>query len=227
LFVEQLVDVDAPSPWTLRGSMRGDSSVRVNTHVCEKTLIQSFDCMESRLPAATGGNQWQSFERTIDLMPLVSAPHSLPRLPATFALSAGGETGSVDLALLRLEDARGASVLKNSDFHAGSAHWFFTSDDHLAWHAKNLWVHLFVEQGWLGLGAFAWLSIGTLGLAIYRAVHYPDLTSWVLALSIAGILSMGLFDSLVDAPWIAQLLCLLMAVSQSIACRSASRQGAI
>ncbi len=52
---------------------------------------------------------------------------------------------------MSLVDARGRELLGDGEFARGADHWFFTSDrHHLPWHAKNLWLHFYVEQGWLG-----------------------------------------------------------------------------
>jgi hypothetical protein len=76
-------------------------------------------------------------------------------------------------------------------------------------------VHLYVEQGWLGVAGFAWLCAGTLVPLVRKAAHGPDLSSCVLAAAIIGFLTMGLFGTLIDTPWLTELFCALLAVSQA------------
>jgi len=106
-------------------------------------------------------------------------------------------------------------------FAQGADHWFFTSDrHHLPWHAKNLWLHFFVEQGWLGLVAFSLLCAAAVWrLTLGRGAGHP------LAPPLLGGLTaffiVGAFDSLVDAPRLAMLALLVMFVALGI--RSAPR----
>jgi hypothetical protein len=76
-------------------------------------------------------------------------------------------------------------------------------------------VHLYVEQGWLGVAAFSWLIAGTLVPLVKRAAHGPDMISCVLVAAIVGFMTMGLFGTLVDTPWLTELFCVLLAVSQA------------
>jgi hypothetical protein len=213
--VEQLVDVQRAGPWMLTGSFRRVGAVSVHALVCQKTLLSSFHCVESDVDVSTKGSDWQPIERAIDIGALASRPNFLPYCPTTFALSVSGDNGRVDIQNLRLEDAHGTSVLKNSEFRSGSAYWFFISDDFAVWRAENLWVHLYVEQGWLGVAAFAWLIAGTLVPLVRRATHGPDIISCVLVAAIIGFVSMGLFGTLIDTPWLTELFCALLAVSQA------------
>ena len=52
--------------------------------------------------------------------------------------------------------AQATELLANGDFNRGLAHWFYSSDKHhMPWHAKNLAVHLYFEQGLLGSAQLA------------------------------------------------------------------------
>jgi hypothetical protein len=104
--------------------------------------------------------------------------------------------------------------LTNSHFQARSAGWFFTSDDFASWRAENVWVHLFLEQGMLGVVSFAWLVLGTATLLVRQWAASREMSLAVLIMAIAGFLAIGMIGSLLDTPWIAQLLCTLLAVSQ-------------
>jgi hypothetical protein len=72
-------------------------------------------------------------------------------------------------------------------------------------------VHLLFKQGWVGLVLFNAILI--LGLArLARAGWRGESRAYVLLAALAGMLKMGMFDSLLDAPRLAALLCLLMLV---------------
>jgi len=106
---------------------------------------------------------------------------------------------------------QGRDLIANGDFERGGDDWFFKAGDHLPWHVKNLWVHLLFEQGWVGLVLFNAILI--LGLArLARAGWRGEGRAYVLLAALAGMLTVGMFDSLLDAPRLAALLCLLMLV---------------
>jgi O-antigen ligase len=97
-------------------------------------------------------------------------------------------------------DSFGRNLLENGDFTAANAHWFFTSDrHHLPWHAKNLWLHVLFEQGWVGLILFSMLTVFALARATAAAFR-GEIVAAVLSSSLGGFLVVGLFDSLLDVP---------------------------
>lgn len=69
-------------------------------------------------------------------------------------------------------------------------------DNHMLWHAKNLWVLIVFEQGWVGLLLFNVLLLYTLLLS-----------------SLIGFLTVGLIGSLFDSPRIATLFFFVVFVS--------------
>ena len=82
-----------------------------------------------------------------------------------------------------------------------------TSDDHLAWHAKSLPLHVYFEQGALGLAAWAlFVALGAARLVV-RARREPAAAAVLAAL--AGFLAVGVLDSLIDAPRFLLLFMLL------------------
>jgi hypothetical protein len=214
VYVEQLIDVHAPGPWTLHGLMRRHGSAELHAYVCEKMLFDSFHCIESKFQVRGHRNAWQPFMWSIDVSALPAAAKS-PWLhsPVTLAFSGAGKNGAIDITDLRLIDAAGESLLTNSDFQARSAGWFFTSDDFASWRAENVWVHLYLEQGLFGVVSFAWLMLGTMALLVRQWATSHDASLGVLLLAVAGFLAIGTFGSLLDTPWIVQLLCALLTVS--------------
>jgi hypothetical protein len=226
VYVEQLVDATAPGPWTLHASVRHIGPTKLHAYICEKTLFDSMRCVESSAKFQSDGNAWQPFTWSIALDTLPSAVYrSWFHCPMTLAFAASGQRGAVDIRQLRLTDAAGNELLKNADFHAGSAHWFFTSDDHAAWRAESVWLHLYLEQGVLGLASFAWLVLGTLTLLVRRMATRREISLGVLLVAIIGFLAIGTFGSLLDTPWIVQLLCALLAVSSAKSTRSSFETG--
>jgi hypothetical protein len=102
-------------------------------------------------------------------------------------------------------DESGHDLLSNGDFSHGGDFWFFKSGNHLVWHAKNLWVHLLFEQGWLGMSLFSLVLILAL-IRLARAGARGELEATVLLASIVAWIIVGGVDSLLDAPRIALLV---------------------
>jgi hypothetical protein len=210
VYVEQGVGRRSQGPWEFRALLRTSGTAQLHTYVCEKTLFDSFHCVESSFAA---GTLWNSIAWTIDVEKLLQSGKFLFSCPVTFAFSVSGE-GWVDIRNVRLVDANGEPLLKNPDFQAGSARWFFTSDDHSTWRAENVWLHLYLEQGWLGVVAFVWLVAATLMLLAAREAVRQGPSRYVLGVAVVGFLAVGTFGSLLDTPWITQLLCIVIAAAQ-------------
>ena len=69
--------------------------------------------------------------------------------------------------------------------------------NHLSWHAKNLILHFFVENGIIGLAAF----VAAMGLAVARlsrAKASQALLAHGLIAALISFLLVGLFGTLVD-----------------------------
>ena len=66
-------------------------------------------------------------------------------------------------------------------------------------------MHVLFEQGWVGLLLFLGLS----GYALFRLAGEAwrgQRLAWTLLASLSGLLTVGVFDSLFDAPRLATLL---------------------
>jgi hypothetical protein len=110
---------------------------------------------------------------------------------------------------VRLLDEAGTNLIANGDFSRDGDYWFFKSGDHLPWHIKNLWVHLLYELGWVGLILITFLltvSLWRLGRSLWRG----ELERTMMLAALAGLLTVGVVDSLVDAPRLGMLLCFLL-----------------
>jgi hypothetical protein len=215
VYVEQIVHIDAPGPWKLRGLLRTEGQIDLHGYVCRKALFDSFRCTESSFGRSPQEGAWLPFTWTIDTKPLLPPRSAWRRSPVTLAFSASNDGKYVDIKDLQLTDASGGSLLLNCDFQSGTAHWFFTSDDHSKWRAENIWVHLYLEQGLFGIVSFVWLVSGTLVLLARPAKLKPDIIHCVLGVAVGGFLTVGLFGSMLETPWTTELFCALLAVSQA------------
>ena len=92
-------------------------------------------------------------------------------------------------------------------------HWSYTSDRyHLPWHAKNMWLHVYFEQGLCGVVLYCLLLLSALVGLIRKLAHGNQQAPLFIA-AIVGICAVGLFDSLLDFTRIACLIFLLLWLS--------------
>ncbi len=215
-------------PVTVRVAVRGAPGTSVNAEVCIKHLLYDDGCLtgvaalpkvapatppepaEAATATATPGG-WQTL--TIVLQGAALPPDTW-YLPRTTVFSLASENAQRGLVLREVSvvDGRGVEMIDNGRFQQGGARWFFSSDKyHLPWHAKNLAVHLLVEQGWLGLASMVAMTLAAFGTAIGRGRRLP--LAPALAAALAGAWAVGLIDSLIDMPRIALLLLLLTTIA--------------
>jgi hypothetical protein len=178
-------------------------ATRLEIPLCEKWLLESRQCEWFGFDVP-GDGAWHRLSHPF-ASTRVGAEGWWNRPPVELALYHPGKGGVVDVDKLRLLDPDGQDVLCNGDFSQGGDCWFFKTHSHLPWHIKNLWVHLLFEQGWLGLGVWAMLTILAL-TRLARAGWQGHRLAWALLASLAGLLTVGLFDSLLDTPRLATLL---------------------
>lgn len=172
--------------------------------LCEKNLFNSRTCQWLKLDVKPGTQTWQTFSQTF-FSGDVGAGNAFTRRPVQVSLYNPVPGTVIEVDAIRLLDGDGDNLVKNGDFSAGGDFWFFKSGDHLFWHAKNLWVHLLFEQGWLGVLLFSLIMcLALVRLARPTSDGALEPTVWLAALCALG--TVGVVDSLVDAPRLALLV---------------------
>ena len=209
--LSQRIDVGA-TPLTLHLRVRSSAADGVlHASVCDKWLLYPFNCIAGNV--AKLGKSWQEVsiplrgQRQIDGRSLIR--------PAVLMLSSNNtnQSHSIDIADLRLEDANGQSLLKNGNFSGGLNYWYYTSDrHHLPWHAKNLLLHVYFEQGLIGVSLFVLLCLSAC-VALLSRMQRADQSAPMFLASLMAVLSVGLFDSLLDFTRINVLIFLLLWLS--------------
>lgn len=183
--------------YTLQARVRANAGQSIGVPICERSLLYSKNCTGARLTSKVDGT-WQTLSAPVDMSKL-TADRSWPAPPLVLALSNPNRQGVVDVDDIRLLDADGNNVLDNGNFQSGSDRWFFTADEHLSWHAKNFWVSTFFEQGALGVGAMALLSIIVL-MTLLRGGGLLDVGGLPLLGSFMAFMTAGMFVSFMDFP---------------------------
>lgn len=215
IYFGQYVAVKPDTMYTIVVKARRMSDTGALTvFLCEKNLLNSFRKSNvKRLFSTTPTGSWSTIEQPLDLGYVggsVENAFSIPlRRPVMFNFLVTSRT-VLDLDELQLLGSDGTNLLANGSFNAGHDRWWWTSDDHRSWHAFNLVVHLLIEQGWLGLLAFAAVSIRIIYLSVSCMKYSTDAIS--IACAIVGFLASGMTDSVIDSPRLLFLFVLLTGI---------------
>jgi hypothetical protein len=213
LRISQRLPAPEPGPLRLRFKARTERAATVHAEVCEKHLLYNGDCFVGKV--GLKGGDWQDVSLQMRGAPLGNGPWYAPRLVA-FSLALESREAHVEIDDISLTGIDGVELLANGNFERGLAHWFYSSDKyHLPWHAKNLVVHLYFEQGLFGLAAFAIVVLAALARGVLGAVRGVDAAPELVA-ALVGVLCVGLVDSLLDMPRVALSLLLMLAVTLAL-----------
>ncbi len=181
-------------------------------------MIYGGECRAAvaAVPAATpaGGAGWQTVYLLLPAEPAPLDPWFLPRL-TVFSLASETPRQPLLVRSLALTDASGRDWLHNGSFADGGARWFSSSDrNHLPWHAKNMALHLLVEQGLVGLLALMALTLAALAGLLGPLRRHP--LAPALAGAIVGCWVVGAVDSVMDIPRVASWLLLLTTMALAL-----------
>lgn len=215
LYFAQYVSIKPETDYTLRVTGRAITGpAALSLGIYEKNLLHSEAAVGRRLvfkPSSKG--EWSTVAASINSAN-VGRPVGGERIPA-LAISrpvvlSFWPNGSpvLDVKKIEIIDMSGNNYVLNSDFSQGADHWWWSADDHLAWHAKNLGAHLLVEQGIIGLGIIALLLVRV----FYRVganLLAGDTSAAALGAALVGLLIVGVFDSVIDSPRTGLLLFVL------------------
>lgn len=203
IYVSQFVRVRPHTRYSLRFRARTwDERTKLTVPICEKWVTDSFECAWTTIPLGNTGGEWATFEKVIDTG-AVAAPKGrsgwIGARPVKLTLYYPTTSTRLDVTDIRLIDPVGFNRVDNGDFSKGLDFWYFTVDDHLPWHIKNLFVGVWFDQGLVGLALFVAL-VGVVVVRLLGQILAGERYSAVLLASLSGFLVVGIIGSLFDAP---------------------------
>lgn len=210
LRVFQTVELQPDRTYRLSFDLRSNANkVILRADICEKWLLYTVGCVRDPLAAGVEKGEWKRFEKTVHSGEL-GKTQWFGKRPVHFSIAAEKSGTVVDVDNVALLDEAGRNLIRNGDFSGGHDWWYFSSDrHHLPWHAKNMLLHVLFEQGWLGVALVFLLYLYALREFARRTLRGDLLAAAPLA-ALAGILVVGLFDSVLDVPRLTLLFYLLM-----------------
>lgn len=223
LYFEQSVAIVPEQQYTLSMDLRSSANnAELTMPICEKALLYSFTCVWTTLKIKAPSGQWGHYEVPIHAKNF-GPPNSLFPRPVKLSIFNGRAGTLVDVDNVALRDLSGNDLVRNGDFSEGMHRWFFSTDSHLPWHVKNLYIHVLFEQGWLGLIGFMILVTYVMVRLLLRAWSNEP-ASLALFASLIAFLVVGLVDSLIDETRMAFLFYLLL-IAGLMADKDSTRYG--
>ncbi|MBJ7312465.1 hypothetical protein ACFOLJ_23080 [Rugamonas sp. CCM 8940] len=188
---------------------RRDNATGMTVAVCQRWLLYPTNCAAAPLRLRPVDGKWQHYQVGLNFDP---PEQRWPlRAPSQLEISIDGGNAVLDVANLSLTAAdSGEQALANGAFAQGNDRWFFSSDhNHFPWHIKNFVVNLLFEMGWCGLAAMALLLLAVAVDLLKRGLA-GEAAAGVYLAALAGVMAVGLFDSIVDVPRLTLLLGLII-----------------
>lgn len=180
---------------------------------CRRHILVPLDAWQGDCPSVTfrpKTTEWEFFDWHFDSKTLGTITHQLNWPVAIEIINTGNNPINIDFIELSRNN-----TIQNNSFDDQLKSWFWAVDaDHLPWHTKQLLLHIWLEQGWLGLILF----FSLIGLGFHRQF---DLMKRGKEIPIAfiptltGILCLGLTDTFIDEPQASFMVyCMLFACLQ-------------
>lgn len=207
LYIEQFVAVQPGQTYQVRLRLRAQAEgAKLGVSICEKWIVASVNCVSETFDVAPGQGEWLTLARPIN-SGVVGIHRGLFDRPVKLIFQLLGSV-PVDLAVIEMLASDNTSILRNGNFSQGLDFWFFTSDQHLAWHAKSMPLALYFDLGVLGLLATA--SLISLGLVrAARSAIEGTIDAAPVFAALLGFVGVGMFDTLLDTPRFVMLFVLL------------------
>lgn len=217
LYVEQIIDISPQQEYLLSLDLRSSKTTpKAGIALCEKSMLTSTQCaiwLGGPL-SVKANNTWSRFEFKLKSNEL-GAGSFLTQRPAKLSFFTNGNE-TVDIDNIKLTSTTGNDLINNGDFSKNMDRWFFSTDEHLAWHIKSLPVSVLFDQGWFGLLAFC-LFLTTSLIKSARQTMAGNVEPGIALAALIGFLVVGIFDTLIDAPRFLFLLVVVATLAGTLA----------
>lgn len=201
LHIDQIISISDELPLEITVNARsplGKGVVLLS--ICQKWFLSATNCSGQTL-VIEPTDKW--IQKSITIKPNPSMDVWGGSLVPRYLSFSNSSQVVFDIAEIQVSGQGGQKLLSNASFQSGFDNWFFQADEHLSWHAKNLFLASYFDQGLFGLLIFS--------TAILLSIRWATKThqeQWAIAL--VAFIVVGLFDSLIDAPRFVLLLMILL-----------------
>ncbi len=166
LWMDQRINRSNVDGFVVNARIRGSREpTELQVLMCEKSLLYSIGCSSARLSVA-GDGEWHETAVRMKAPKALGHIGIVPRF-TVISLQNPHIASLIDIDYVAVLDRGQSDLLTNGTFEHGLDRWFMASDDHLAWHVKNLLLGVYFDQGLLGIFAFA----AVFGFAAIRLIE--------------------------------------------------------
>ncbi|MBK1655687.1 hypothetical protein CKO29_13405 [Allochromatium vinosum] len=229
--IGQRLSLEPRQTYKLSLSIKTDEDpnpIQLELRICHRHLVPANEwnptCATLNQRIQPNGSDWTRIDQTFDSKGLGSFKGAQEGwLTLEIANRSAGRW--IDIDAISILDAAGTERIDNGDFARGFDRWFLYSDfDHLPWHIKNLWLHVYFELGVVGLVLFSLIALAALTKTARSAAGMDPFAS-ALLVSLAGFYAVGVFGTIIDSPRVGTLFWLttLLALGHTSIARPALR----
>ncbi len=212
LYFGQRISIEPNMEYILTFDARSkNKKARLTFPICEKSILHSFKCNWKTIGIVNEGDNWGSYRISYPEFEMGQG-RIYQKRPIEFALYNGHGAVPIDVDNVRLTDNDGKNIIRNGDFTHGNDFWFFSTDNHLPWHIKNIWISQFFELGIVGLIVFTVFVLFVM-IHLIQGILKKDMLSLILFSSFCGFFVVGFVGSLFDSPRILFLFYFISFVS--------------
>ncbi len=207
LFLTQRFAITEPGPYRISLSLRPktDTPERLLIEICERLIYQPYEtCRWVGINSGTNSGKWETFS-TIFSTKGLGQRYWYGSRPVQISILNRGIKNGLDVDKVQVTTPSGKKLLSNYSFERSFDSWFHYSGDHLGLHTKNIWVDTLFEGGWSGLAIFIVFVVSIVVNSTKRLRH-KDIYAMLFLAALAGLLTIGLFDSILDEPRLTLLL---------------------
>lgn len=199
LYYEQVIEPKPHIHYKISMDIKSNIAAgSVSAPICEKAMLYSFDCKWMTLKYSAPIGSWVTISRTFNSGTLASG-NWLNGRPVKLSIFNPTPRSVVSVDNVRVVGPDGVDLVRNGTFEKLNDHWFFSTDNHLPWHIKQLGVQIYFSQGLIGLLVFLVFALVSL-IGLLRRAVLGDAFAITLMASIVAFLLVGLFSSPFDAP---------------------------
>lgn len=211
LYFGQRISLKSNTAYELTFHARSSAKGRLTFPICEKSILHSYNCNWKSIAIGNKKNSWQGYKVMYPGF-AIGQGRIYQKRPIEFSIYNSKRDVVIDVDNISFSDSDGNNIIKNGDFKKGSDFWFFTADNHLPWHIKNIFISHFFELGITGLMIFI-IFLLFVFIHLIKGVLKKDMFSLILFSSFCGFLVVGLVGSLFDSPRIMFLFYFMSFVS--------------
>ncbi len=210
LYMGQYIDIQSHKMYILKYDQRTGGNAKLSVSICEKSLLYSFECNWLSATKLLSNNEWQHVEILFNMGDVGEERGAFQvSRPVQLALNHGSGNGYLEIDNIKLTDEFGQNIISNGGFEQGLDRWFFSTENHMPWHIKNLWVYVFFEQGVLGLFSFCVLVVLAL-VNLKSRIMEGDYFACILISSLCGFFVVSVVASPFDAPRLTLLFFIIL-----------------